>query len=254
MPRTRPLAVAVVLACGAPAVAHANSHYSAPTPETPEDLAADATVVQADKQLGWEGGVGFQVGTFHTGPVYNLAYGFALEGGARLDRLKLLGNYTFMGLGNPTPGSGDSDAASTDVSGVGGAATGTEKTPTGFVQRVGATARYSIARGITAQNGMGVRGDFWVEAGLGEQFIRWTDGGYLDRHDIEFGFGAQMDVRGERHHGGWYMGMRVTLAPPPPNAPALTAPPSCAGPCDGPTRPLGIDRSILFVMAVDFGS
>jgi hypothetical protein len=49
------------------------------------------------------------------------------------------------------------------------------------------------------------------------------------------------------------MGMRVTLAPPPPGSPSLTAPPTCAGPCDGPSRPIGIDRSILFVIAGDFG-
>jgi hypothetical protein len=60
-------------------------------------------------------------------------------------------------------------------------------------------------------------------------------------------------VRGKHHHGGYFLGMRATLAPPPAGAPSLTAPPTCAGPCDGPTRPIAIDRSFLMVFAADFG-
>jgi len=239
----RALVVVAVLAAPA-AASHGN-----PYPETDEEKAEDLDVIAAEHAPHAIGSVGFELGTFHTGPVYNFAYGLALEGGVQLDKLAFLGEYAFLGLAAPTPtttgttGTVDLQAPGSDSD---------YGTPTGFVQRFGLASRYSVATGMTAQHGLGFRFDTWVEAGVGEQLLRWSGGGYLHRPDVELALGMQFDLRGTRHHGGWFMGMRVTLASPP-RMSGPTAPPTCAGPCDGPTGPLGIDRSILFVTAVDFG-
>ena len=222
------------------------SHGGAGYPETDSDKADDADVIAAEQRPHFEGSVGFELGTFHTGPVYNFAYGLALDGGIRLDRLVVLGEYAFLGLGAPTP-TGESTTGTALE-----AMPPSDSTPTGFVQRFGLASRYSVARSFTASHGMGLRFDTWVEAGVGEQMLRWSGGGYLHRPDLELAFGVQMNLRGTHHHGGWFMGMRVTLAAPPKMI-GPPAPPTCAGPCDGPTGPLGIDRSFLFVTAVDFG-
>jgi hypothetical protein len=235
--------IAIALVAG---TAEASHNYSA---ETEDEKRDDVSIVEVDREPQFEGSVGFEVGTFHTGPVYNLAYGLALDGGVRIDRLALLGNYALLGLSDTAA---EYAASQNTVEIVGGDGSPSYGPSTGLVQRFGLAARYSVAKGGTADHGTGIRFDTWVEAGLGEQMLRWSGGGYLHRPDIEIAVGLQLNMRGTRHHGGFFMGVRATLA----NAPRMVGPPpppTCAGPCDGPTGPIGIDRSILFVMAVDFG-
>jgi hypothetical protein len=228
-----------------PSVAHAGHSYT----ETPQDKTEDAALIEADKQPQWEVGVAFDIGSFHTGPTYNLAYGFDLACGVRLNRLGLYGTYSLLGLGSGTP---DYYTASNNTSAlvVGGEAP--EQHPTGLVQRLGLDARYSFGHFIAASAGAGLIGDLWVEAGLGEQMIRWNEGGALHRTDVSFGFGMQMGGRGPAHHGGYYLGVRATIAgsPPAANSNATT----CAGPCDTATPPLELDKSILFTTGFVFGS
>jgi len=232
-------------------VAPAAASHGNPYPETAEEKVEDMDVVAADAAPHLQGSVGFELGTFHTGPVYNFAYGFALDAGVQLDKLAILGQYAFLGLASPEP-TGATTTTYNTVDLTSAAGDSGSGTPTGFVQRFGAAARYSVAKATTAQHGLGLRFDTWVEAGIGEQLLRWSGGGYLHRPDVELAVGLQFDLRGLHHHGGWFMGMRVTLASPP-RMEGPTPAPTCAGPCDGPTGPIGIDRSILFVTAVDFG-
>jgi hypothetical protein len=126
------------------------------------------------------------------------------------------------------------------------------KTPTGMAQRFGLSARYSLGRFSTAAGGMAMTGDIWVEAGLGEQLIRWNAGGELHRMDISLGVGTSFGARGLHHHGAYYMAVRATIAHSPPSYDSDV--PTCAGPCDTATPPLGLDKSILFVTGIVFGS
>jgi hypothetical protein len=246
MTRSSWIAIGLVV----PAVAQAKGSYI----ESPADLAADSRVIEVDQGPVFDSSIGFDLGTFHTAQVYNSAAGLDVEAGIRLDRLAILGRYSLLWLSDPNSGSttdSTGDATGVALTGVGLAMAGT---PSGFAHRFGVAARYSVARGLWADHGIAARVELWVEGGLGEQLIRWNAGGYVDRHDVSIAVGSTIGGRGEHHHGGWYLGVRATLAPPPPDAPALTAPPTCAGPCDGPSRPIGIDRSILFVTGASFGS
>src|SRR5258708_28217731 len=55
-----------------------------------------STVAHAD--VGWDGGIVYQMGTFPIGAQSNTALGSRLEAGAHLDRLALLAEYTFYEL------------------------------------------------------------------------------------------------------------------------------------------------------------
>jgi hypothetical protein len=243
MPRT--FWVYAALAIAAPSARA--GHY---TGETDADKATDATVLAADRDLQWEGGVAFAIGSFHTGPVYNVAYGADFIGGARLDRLGLYAAYSLLGLGSSStyirPGAA---AALTDD---GSDLPMSSTQPSGMAQRLGLDVRYSLGRFIATTGGEALTGDIWVEAGLGEQFIRWNAGGTLHRADLAFGFGMQIGGRGPQHHGAYFFGVRATVAHSPPayNSDIST----CAGPCDTPTPPLGLDKSILFTTGIMFGS
>lgn len=218
--------------------------------ETEEEKANDQKVREADAAPHAQYGIGPRFGSFHVGPIYDFAYGVAFEGGVRLDRLALLGEYTLLGISdatNTTKQTQTTGALSTD----GGSSTPAGN-PGGLVQRVGANARYSVAKFMDAGGGVGVRGDFWVEGGFGEQLIRWSGGGYLHRADLSLGAGYAIQFRGPHHHGGYQLGVRVTLAAPPPAYQTNSAP-TCAGPCDGPTGQINIDRSILGALTVIFG-
>lgn len=219
--------------------------------ETEEEKASDQQVRQADASPHAQYGLGPRFGTFHVGPIYDFGFGATFEGGVRLDRLALLGEYTLLGIS-------DASNAKTQTQTTGALSTDGSSTPSpstnpgGLVQRIGANARYSVAKFIDASGGVGVRGDLWIEGGLGEQLIRWSGGGYLHRADISLGAGYAIQFRGPHHHGGYQLGVRVTLAAPP-AAYQTSGPPTCAGPCDGPTTQMNIDRSILGALTVIFG-
>jgi hypothetical protein len=215
--------------------------------ETEQDKADDALIDAADGATQWEAGVGFRVGSFHTANVYNSALGFELAGGMRHGRYAVIGEYTFLGLSTP-----DDEGTTPIEYSTGTGSTPLSSQPTGIAQRFGATGRYSIFHASGSTAGLGMFGGLYVEAGLGEQLVRWSGGGYVRRPDIAFGLGTEVGTRGPYHHGGVTFGVRVTLASPPASAEQNTS--TCAGPCDGPTPPLGIDRSILFTLDFTFGS
>jgi hypothetical protein len=123
----------------------------------------------------------------------------------------------------------------------------------GIVHRIGANVRYSVAK-LTGDD-VPLRGDFWLEGGIGEQMIRWDLGGELHRPDVSFGFGGQFGGRFGRehdHHAGMYYALKVTLARAP--SEFSDRAPTCAGPCDSATRPISVDRSFLFNLGIVFGN
>ena len=230
------------LACAAPSAEA--SHYSG---ETEDDKVADVALLAADRAPQWEAGVAFAIGSFHTARVYNLAYGIDLAGGFRLNRLGFYGQYSLLALGSASTYTryGEpalrSDGAS-DLS----------SHPSGLVQRLGLDVRYCLGRFIAATSGQALTGDIWVEGGLGAQFVRWNEGGALSRGDLSFGFGMQLGGRGPQHHGAYFFDLRATVAHSPASDTSSIS--TCAGPCDTPTPPIGLDKSILFTTGVIFGS
>ena len=193
----------------------------------------------------WEGAFGFRVGSFHVGSFDGLAFGLHLDGGIRFDKLQLLGEYSFMSISQQPPTDNDAAAAK--------AAPTPAADLSGIVQRVGLDARYSVAKIVGEE--VPLRGDFWLEGGFGEQVIRWELGGELHRPDVSFGFGGQFSARfGEHHdhHVGVYYAFKALLAHGP--ASYVNSPPTCAGPCDTATRPIGIDRSLMFNFGLVFGN
>jgi hypothetical protein len=243
MTRTLTLITTLVLT----PVAHAGHSYA----ETPEDKVADVAVLAADRAPQWEVGVGFEIGTFHTGEIYDVAYGFDVAGGLRLERLGIYADYMLLGLGAPSTtstGSRGTTYALGDVT----TTPATSGTPSGLAQRLGLDVRYSLGRFAEAASGIALVGDLWVEGGLGEQFIRWNEGGALHRTDLSLGIGMQLGGRGSQHHGAYFLGVRATIASSPPSATSGLA--TCVGPCDTPTPPLGLDKSVMFTTGVVFGS
>lgn len=117
----------------------------------------------------------------------------------------------------------------------------------GLVHRLGGFVRYSISR--LGCNDAGF--DVYVEGGAGLQHLRWDDGGAWTRPDLSLGMGIGTWFLGDTDHAGLTVGLRVTLAPRNDVEGAL---PTCAGPCDQPTPPTGVDRSFLFDITVPFGT
>jgi hypothetical protein len=116
----------------------------------------------------------------------------------------------------------------------------------GLVHRLGGLVRYSISRLGSRDAGF----DVYVEGGAGLQHLRWDDGGAWTRPDLSLGMGIGTWVLGETDHAGLTVGLRITLAP---RNDVKGARPTCAGPCDQPTPPTGVDRSFLFDITVPFG-
>jgi hypothetical protein len=209
---------------------------------------ADSELTRTDRSPRWEGAFGLRVGSFHVGSFDGLGFGFHLDAGERFDRLFVYGEYSYMSISNAPP----DQTMNTAQLGSTPPAPAPQEID-GMVQRVGVNARYSVGK-ITSDE-VPLRGDFWLEGGVGEQFIRWDLGGAMHRPDLSFGFGGQFSGRFGRehdHHAGIYYALKVTFAKAPPSYSDRA--PTCAGPCDTPTSPIGVDRSFLFNLGIVFGN
>jgi len=198
-------------------------------------------LTRVDQSMRWEGAFGVRVGSFHVGTFDGMGYGFHLDGGVRFDRTLVYGEYSYLSLSNAPP---DNTAAQ------GGMATQPPEID-GIAQRVGVNARYSVGK-ITGEE-VPLRGDFWLEAGVGREYLRWYGGGKLTRNDVSLGLGGQITVRwGQSKHKkvGLFYALKMTGAR---RADAKEMPPTCAGPCDEPTGPMPYDLGIFFDVAVPFG-
>ena len=225
-----------------------SSAYAGHHVETDDEKAADVEIRAVEAAPQSEFGIGLRVGSFHVADIYDIGFGFGVEGGVRIDRLALMADYTLMGLSPNQTSTTTTNGARTTTP------TGEPASPGagGFVQRVGLFARYSPARFLEAQGGVGVRGDIYVDGGIGEQLVLWSGGGYLHRTDISIDAGFSIRFRGTHHHGGYSLAARITLASPPDGTPQPTTA-MCAGPCDGPSKPLAIDRSVMGMFTAIFG-
>lgn len=192
------------------------------------------------KDLRFEGDVSFLVGGMSVGPIDGFAGGIGLAGGIRRDRLALFGEYDLLSVGqSPSTAAADATMAPPDPI-------------RGYMQRFGLDARYSVAR--FGGGDAGIRGDLWLEGGLGAEVIQWYEGGRLHRGDVDLGFGAQTTFKiGSDSHPryiGFHYAVKATIAKAPPRKDDF---PTCAGPCDEPTPPVPWDTGIFFDFGIVFG-
>ncbi len=210
---------------------------TAPSPPPPSDYASDR-----DRYARWRisGGVGVRFGSFTVnGDSTGTAIPFHLDLGARHRRVFLFASYDLFSIDAHVPSFAPSDAArASELTQLGDGS--------GLVHRLGATARYALARFGEHDGGF----DVWTEGGVGLQHVRWDAGGVWTRPDVSLGFGATMLYLGKRQHGGFSIGLRVMLAP---RSDVMGAPTVCGGPCDRATPPSGTDRSFMFDMTMPFG-
>ncbi len=179
----------------------------------------------------FEGAFGLLAGGYSVGPVSGAAIGMHLDGGVRAGKVALLGEYDFLSHGQS---SYDHEAPIR-----------------GVMHRLGANVRYSIA--AFGGRDVPIRGDFWLEGGVGNQLVQWHGGGELSRRDLAFGAGGQMTVRIGRdkpNYVGFYYAFRGLAARDP--AKNENVPPMCAGPCDTPTGPSPWDMGAFFNFGVVF--
>jgi hypothetical protein len=196
-------------------------------------LAPTLAPAVAHAEVGWDGGVVYQIGTFPVGPVSNTALGTRLEGGMHVGPLSVLGEYTFYDL----------DPSSTTA-------------PTSWsaqAHRFGATLRYRFAIDSAFRRTTYA----WIEVGAGEQLL--GSNASVSRPDGALGLGFQMSFRNERgdRHVGFFIALRATEAQSPhdDSMPPIAIPSSatCRGPCPTMAPAAGFDRSYLFTAGVVFG-
>lgn len=180
----------------------------------------------------FEGAVGALVGGQRIGYVDGTAGGLHIDAGVRLDRVYLYAEYDFLSVGET--------------------AYDTPSPVRGFMHRLGASARYSVAA-FGGRSDIPVRGDVWLEAGAGHQTVMWHEGGKLGRKDLSFGMGAQATFKLGRtrpRYIGVYYAVKAFVAEAPERK---DDEPMCAGPCDVATGPSPYDFGIYFNFGVPFG-
>lgn len=231
MNRTTTVALTLLAAVAVPAATSADaraeavpvSYYAADPPPKPKDPWTSAR---------FEGAVGALVGGQRVGYVDGTAGGLHLDAGLRLDRLYAYAEYDFLSVGEN--------------------AYDTPAPIRGFMHRLGVSARYSVAA-FGGRRDVPVRGDVWLEAGLGRQLVQWHEGGRLARNDLSFGLGAQATFKIGRErprYVGVYYAVKAFVAEAPERK---DDEPMCAGPCDVATGPSPYDFGIYFNFGVPFG-
>lgn len=203
-------------------------------------LAGAARAEPFRERLRYEAAGGLRLGNLTVGPDSMFAVGFHVGAGVRRDRLWLGGEYMMLG-GHVTPAPGG-EAAPGDL-------------PHARLHRVGVDVRYSIGTLTSSGIHAAVRGDVWVEAGVGAEVVVPGEGDARHRPDVSVGLGGQFSARlGDRRDRklGIYYAMKATFAHGDTAGMARAA--TCAGPCDRATPPLAIDRTVMFDLGVLFGN
>ena len=186
---------------------------------------------------------GVRFGSFTiNGDSSGTAIPFHLDLGVRRDRWLAFASYDVFGVTARVPAlpPGPIEAArASELSALGDGS--------GVAHRFGVAARYTLSRFSENDGGL----DFWGEAGLGVEHLRWDAGGTLTRPDLSLGIGATFIYLGRSRHAGITAGLRITIAP---RTDGANAPPTCGGPCDTATPPASLDRSFLFDITIPFGT
>lgn len=178
----------------------------------------------------FEGAFGLLAGGYGVSTVSGAAIGMHFDAGLRMDRVALIGEYDFLSIGQ----------SSYDH----------ENPIRGQLHRLGANVRYSIA--AFGGRDVPIRGDLWIEGGIGNQLVQWHGGGELSRRDLAFGVGGQMTARigkDKPKYLGFYYAFRGIMARDPIGKPGE---PTCAGPCDMATGPSPYDVGAFFNFGVVF--
>ena len=181
--------------------------------------------------------MGVRFGSFHVdGSGVGTVIPIHFDAGLRKKRWLVYAEYDLMSLTAPTR---EVAAAHGSTLTVGGSS--------GLMHRGAANLRWIFGRAADRSGG---GGEVWAETGVGMQHFRWDEGGVWTRPDLSFGAGMTVLGMNKRRHGGFSVGVRVTLAR---RSERASGDPACGGPCDYATRPTGLDRSVLFDMTVLFG-
>lgn len=178
----------------------------------------------------FEGAIGMLAGGYSVATVGGAAIGMHFDAGVRMDRLALVAEYDFLSIGQ----------SSYDY----------DNPIRGQLHRLGANVRYSLAS--FGGREVPIRGDIWLEGGVGSQLVQWHGGGELGRRDLAFGVGGQMTARIGRENPkyvGFYYAFRGLVARDPIGKPGE---PTCAGPCDMATGPSPYDVGAFFNFGVIF--
>lgn len=203
-------------------------------------LAVAAPVVShAGEDDGWERGrsdvgLGLLVGGFNVGHVGGTGVGTHIDAGWNKGSWLLYGEYDFLAIGE----------SSYEV----------DDPIRGRLHRLSAMLRRSVAD--ISGSRVPLRGELWLEGGLGRQFITWNEGGRLGRNDLAFGIGAEMNIMARKdsadpHVFSIHYAVRTLIAEAPLSA--KMEPPTCAGPCDEPTGPSRWDLGVFFNMGITWG-
>ena len=182
------------------------------------------------KKPRFEGAFGMLAGGYSVSTVSGSAIGMHADAGLRMDRLALVGEYDYLSIGQSSYDYDDPIR--------------------GNLHRLGANVRYSLAS--FGGRDIPIRGDIWVEGGVGNQLVQWNGGGELSRRDLAFGIGGQMTARLGREkpsYIGFYYAFRGLVAQDPLHKPGE---PTCAGPCDMATGPSPWDVAGFFNFGVVF--
>lgn len=179
------------------AVAAAATLAAAAATATPASACYDSDCKDA-RAKAWskprfEGAVGMLAGGYGVSTVTGAAFGMHFDGGVRMDRLALIGEYDFLSIGQ--------------------SAYDHEYPIRGHLHRLGANVRYSLAS--FGGREVPIRGDIWIEGGIGNQLVQWHGGGELSRRDLAFGIGGQMTARLGREkpkYVGFYYAFRGLVA------------------------------------------
>lgn len=185
---------------------------------------------RADRALHLELSVGALGGGYRVGAITGGVFAFHATAGARTNHWALLADYALLSF-TETPGG---DTGGRDAR----------------IHRIGLLARYSL---LSASDTYPTsHADLYLEAGVGHERLRWYDGGRLARNDVRVGFGGDAAFwfgRHDRHKLGVWISLALVIAPAPT---AKQFAPTCAGPCDAPTRPDPYDLMYWFDVGIPF--
>lgn len=179
-------------------------------------------------------GFGMLVGSYGVGYIDGTGVGMHFELGRKSGPVYLYGEYDMLSVGE----------SSIDI----------ENPVRGFLHRGSANVRYNFAQ--VGGRRVPVQGEFWVEAGIGQQYVRWHKGGKLTRNDLSIGFGAKANFRLSKRHAkkpktlGFHYAFKAFIARAPDGG---STEPTCAGPCDEPTPPSPNDLGLFFNVGLEFG-
>lgn len=180
----------------------------------------------------WEGDVGLRFGSIDFDGRGAFVFGLQGLAGVGYGRFAVLAEFADGGTSAPDPVPTLAMSDTTD----------------GNWKRFGGRVRYSLLRHRDTPRG-DPEAELWIEGGVGRQHVTWDVGGVLDRNDVMVGVGGTLGDHGPRHHGGITFDL-VALYTRSHDQDG----PTCGGPCDMPTLPPRIMRSLMFDIGIAFGT